>query len=499
MQSPYASPYHLQSGGLSPRTVLHVLQARAKLLLLVTGAIFLGSALLIVSLPKKYESRMKFLLASRPEELLVARTANANMPADLSEVQVNSEVELIKSTDVLRQVVLSTGLERLEFGRDQSGGETTPLTIDKALRRLQRDLKIGPVKKSNVLQLSYEAPTPELAKAVLKQLAMIYPQTRIRVRARQGAFDFFQRQSLAWRRELRDSEDELAHFRRAFSTFALPEDRDAFGRHAVEAQAAYEQADAQLLQYRKKVFESREKLKTISPRITTQVRTTLNLNLLEHQAMILAGLEDRRTDLLNQGRSNERLVRVADQHIADAKNAINRTLAQPINEESSSINQVYQAAQIDLVNAEVEVAGVEALRDRLHQVAERYRKELTTLASATVEQNDILRRVKENEDHYLLYSRKQEEARIAEALDKERVSNVTVAQSPTLPVQPSSPRLGQDLALAMLWSLSCALLVTLTVEILSPSALRTHAAIRTVAVDDYQWIQNRNDNGQNID
>jgi capsular polysaccharide biosynthesis protein len=49
----------------------------------------------------------------------------------------------------------------------------------------------------------------------------------------------------------------------------------------------------------------------------------------------------------------------------------------------------------------------------------------------------LLRTAKANEENYLLYLKKQEEARIADALDQSNILNVVVGQAPTVPALPS--------------------------------------------------------------
>jgi len=48
----------------------------------------------------------------------------------------------------------------------------------------------------------------------------------------------------------------------------------------------------------------------------------------------------------------------------------------------------------------------------------------------------MLRAARANEENYLLYLRKQEEARISDALDRQRISNVLVAEAATVPFKP---------------------------------------------------------------
>ena len=51
-------------------------------------------------------------------------------------------------------------------------------------------------------------------------------------------------------------------------------------------------------------------------------------------------------------------------------------------------------------------------------------------------QQDLLRDAKTNEDNYLLYLHKREEARIEEALDRTRILNVAMIEQPTTPSAP---------------------------------------------------------------
>jgi hypothetical protein len=51
-------------------------------------------------------------------------------------------------------------------------------------------------------------------------------------------------------------------------------------------------------------------------------------------------------------------------------------------------------------------------------------------------QQDLLREAKANEDNYLLYLHKREEARIEEALDRTGILNVGMVEQPTVPTAP---------------------------------------------------------------
>ena len=49
------------------------------------------------------------------------------------------------------------------------------------------------------------------------------------------------------------------------------------------------------------------------------------------------------------------------------------------------------------------------------------------------------RQKKEAEENYQLYAKKREEARIADELDRQKITNVSIAEAPAVPRIPSSP------------------------------------------------------------
>ncbi len=53
-------------------------------------------------------------------------------------------------------------------------------------------------------------------------------------------------------------------------------------------------------------------------------------------------------------------------------------------------------------------------------------------------QQDLLRTMKTDEENYLMYQRKREEARMTNALDQTRILNVAIAEQPNAPTLPSN-------------------------------------------------------------
>src|SRR5256885_12384037 len=91
------------------------------------------------------------------------------------------------------------------------------------------------------------------------------------------------------------------------------------------------------------------------------------------------------------------------------------------------------------------------------------------LAGESVFQQDLLRTAKANEENYLLYHRKREEARIADALDQRKIINAAVAEAPVVPLVPASLPTGVKLLLAVVIAVLASVGFGFLMEYLDPS------------------------------
>jgi hypothetical protein len=96
-----------------------------------------------------------------------------------------------------------------------------------------------------------------------------------------------------------------------------------------------------------------------------------------------------------------------------------------------------------------------------------YEGALRKLEGDTVRHNDLQRQVKEAEDNYQLYAKKREEARIADELDKQKITNVSIAEAPAIARIPSSPNRPLNLALGIVLAAFLTLGSVFTSELLS--------------------------------
>src|ERR1700722_9350580 len=84
-----------------------------KLVLVTFIVLLLGTVVGIVLLPKNYEAKMKILVKRERVDAAVSpgRDAVLTNSGDVTEEELNSEVELLKSRDLLEKVVLACDLQ----------------------------------------------------------------------------------------------------------------------------------------------------------------------------------------------------------------------------------------------------------------------------------------------------------------------------------------------------------------------------------------------------
>jgi uncharacterized protein involved in exopolysaccharide biosynthesis len=409
-----------------------------------------------------YEAQMKILVRRQRSDAIV--TSSANAPTQYSSDQVseedlNSEVELLNSEDLLRKVVLATGLS----GKPGSPGDrASDVRIAKAVQQLGKDLKIEPLRKTNVISVRYRAHNPELAEGVLKALAAAYTEKHLEVHRSTGEYKFFDQQTEQYQQGLNEAQAKLTDFSKGTGIVSADLERDSALRQADEFDTTAHQAQAAIHETEQRVHALQAQLGSIKPRMTTVVRTSDNPQLLQQLKSTLLNLELKKTELLTKYEPTYRLVQEVDQQIADARSAISAEESKPIREESSDQDPNYQWVRSELTKAQADLSGLKARAASAASIAGQYRGSAQRLGQNGLVQQDLLRAAKTQEDNYLLYVHKREEARISDALDQRGILNVALAQQPVVPALPNRTPLNVallTLLLAGTFSLSTAFVI----------------------------------------
>ncbi|HEY2547173.1 MAG TPA: Wzz/FepE/Etk N-terminal domain-containing protein [Candidatus Acidoferrum sp.] len=404
---------------------------------------FLGilsiAAVIAVLLPKKYEAEMKILVRHERADEVVSpeREAPVQWQTEVSEEELQSEAELIRSRDLLGKVVVDCGLQSPgSFWSKQ--GESEDQKVARGVLKLEKDLTVQPIKLTNLISVSYKSKDPQLAAKVLHSLAGLYLEKHLAVHRAPGQFEFFHQQAGEYQKSLANAEEKLSSFSQEQGVVDPTLEKDISVRKLAEFEAEARGAQATIAESRQRIRTLESQLATLPDRKTTQVRTSDNPQLMQNMKSKLLDLELQRTDLLSKFEPTYRPVQEVEEQITQTRAAIASAEKAPLRDETTDLDPTYEALRAELAKAKTELAATQAGAAASTSLIRTYRNENQQLDRKELLHQDMLRTAKADEENYMLYLRKAEEARISDALDRQRFSNVVVAEPATVPFTPQA-------------------------------------------------------------
>jgi len=440
-------------------------------------AISLGAVLAALIQPAKYQASTKFLIDRARMEPIVSPGQDASViRADVTEEELNSEVELLQSEDVLQKVVLAAGLNQHRSLLSYLGVKTSDAArIAKAEARLQKELQIEAVKKSNLISVTYASSDPHLAVRVLQALDEAYLQKNLAVHHPPGEFQFFDQETESYKKNLADAETQLKVFSEQEGGVSPQLARDITLQKLSEFSASLQQTYAEIASTEQRIDALEKQSGTTPQRLTTQARESDDAAVLQGMKTTLMSLELKRTELLTKYQPTYPLVQEVDKQIAETQTSIAAEQSKPLREETTDRNPTYAWMSEELAKAKADDSGLQARAAAIQAIVAKYQSSAHELDQKGIQQQDLLRRVKTEEENYLLYQHKREEARMNDALDRTRIVNVAIAEQPTTPALPSNSP-WTVLALGMLLASGLSVGMAFTMEYMD-SSFRTPSEV----------------------
>src|SRR5271170_2392039 len=397
----------------------------------------LMAAMLFVVFSARYESHFLVLLRRGRYDPVISSQPASPMDftrPDITEEELNSEVELLRDEDLMKQVV---ELARL-VPADTPDSER-PAAIEHLVRKLSRRLDVEALKKSNLIQVRYSDTSPERAARVLAALSTLYVQRHTNLQRPPGEILFFDQQTAESEKRLLHSEAELVQFTRARGVVSAALERDIALQKLGEADAGYRQIDQDRVETERRISSLREQLKSFPSRSVTLKRWADNPEVLEKMKTHLLELQLKRTELLSRFEPSYRLVQEVEQEITETRAEIAAEALTPVRDETTDKDPNYEWARMEMEKAQVQWDGLRARQSDASTQSASLRTFAQQMQSDSVDQQDLMRTAKAEEDNYLLYLHKREEARIGDALDERRILNVAIVEPPVAPALPEHP------------------------------------------------------------
>ena len=421
-----------QRSSLSFHDVAFILFRHKWKIVCCSAAGILAAAAVYFFLPPKYESQAKLFVRYVVDRSAVDGLESQNKTlGSPSESAINSEVEILTSSDLAMQVAEAVGADRLLRG---AGGK---VTVADASLSILRNLEVNVVKGSNIISVTYRNTDPKLAIEVLQELVKRYFDKHLEIHRSLGAFDFLTREADQLRAQLNQTEDELKRLKVQAGVTSLAEDTASLATELSKAEEDLEAAEADLAAQKARVNEieksvtgddSKESVRAVAPPSNRVVS--------EYQALLarVEHLKETETELLSKYTAQNRIVKVKQAQINDLEKqrqslekkypGLLSTVAAAGSAQGSRPDIVSERARLTALEAQTE-----AIRSRLSGLQAR-----SKMLSEVGPKIASLERKKEVEEtNYKYYEASLEKARVDETLDPSRMPNISVVQAPSPP------------------------------------------------------------------
>jgi uncharacterized protein involved in exopolysaccharide biosynthesis len=417
--------------------------------------------------PATYVARAAILIQktrSAPGLDAAGEHAPTVVSAGISEQEVNSEIAVLTSREVLDKTLVETHLDTapisiwrwLLFGplwlyEDAYAwyhGVALPTRADRALRGLESSISVEPMKESNVLVVSYECGNPSFCAVVLKQLLDNYLVHHVEVHRRADVEAFFDGQANSLKTDLAAQEDKLQALKRSVGVADLASEREVQQKIVASLREEDEQLkrtmaelDERIAAYQKFLHGDGKQMQ----QTTVEGRNDFALQSLVQEKL---RLDLERVRLLERYTPDSPLI-AENQRKIDAASAAIENERSSVLQKQSALSPAAVSASQEMERTRAERAGDEERIAKLEEQITAANARLTDLDEKLLEAKRIERVIATTESQYLQYLRRGVEARIDAALDQGQFTNASVVQEPAAEPHPIRPKTWLSLILAV--------------------------------------------------
>jgi uncharacterized protein involved in exopolysaccharide biosynthesis len=435
--------------------IMMVLYRRRRLIARIGVGGTVAVAALVIGLGPSYRATAT-LMVTAERARSISTDAEALPTLDrVTDEDLNSQAMLLANRDLVRTVLTKFR----GTPHEPSRGVVARLrawpfeAVDRAYRALhglpqvddferwvyatQRRLKIAPIKKTNLIEVSYKQRgiDPAWAATLVNAVVDEGLARHERVSQQSEAQEFFDEQQLLLNQRVVAAEAARSAFYAREGLDSVPEQRALWRSRLSELNMTLQVAESDLAVETTRVATLASELSRHPKVIARESRMAQNQAVQFIKPRILEK-ELERNQLLSTYKESSAKVRDVERELAEARALLEAEEAM-VAEKTNAANPTYQTLELELAQAKTQAAAaqarVDALRAQIHDV----RVALEHLDTVAAEQARLEQEVGVAKEAFATYAKKHEQARLSSALDASRLINVAVAQAAEVPAGPA--------------------------------------------------------------
>jgi polysaccharide biosynthesis transport protein len=449
-------------------------------------------------LTEQYQTESMLLVKIGRENLDPPATSrNLPLTAGLRHEEVISEIEFLKSANLIQQVVDAVGVEAFRPHRAQpstligkvketikslvrsvkSAYQESLIALDlkkrlderqKAVEGVLGNLEVDAVKDADVISVKLRMPDPSLAQRVENKLIELYMERRIEVRRTPGVQEFLDRTSRSRTAELTALESEKEAWKQRTGLISGPEQKALLLKQIRDLSAAHVSTNAELEALDREIATSRQ-IVSNSPEYQKSTQEDAPNPAMQSVEEKLIELQVRRTQSLAKYKPDSQVVHDLDQQIEDLQKLLGNQKSIETASVTSQLNPNRLAVEQKLDQDTIRVEGLRAMSRQQLADLETLQRDLASLDVADAKLTAIERNRGIAEQDLLTVAKRKFDSDIATELDKEQVSNVSILMPPSSTPEPVYPRKLLIMAVALAGGLILGIALTVLLNYMDDS------------------------------
>ena len=442
-----------QSQAISLRDFLTVLFKHKQTILIiffgVIATVTIGSFLL----PPTYEAKSSLLVKFGREYVYrseVGERGSPDMgpliPPNQEEV-INSEIQILTSRDLIDKVIQAIKVENI-YPEAVKNPSATMTPLEAAILRFEKKLSVEGVRKSSVIQVSFQHKDPRIAAKAVNLLVDFLKEKHLQVYSDPKS-SFLEQQLSAYDQRLKDSQNQLEAFKQKYRVFSLEEQRTLLLKQRTDLDTSFKTSQNAIRELQNKLWSFKTQMRAVSKDVPLYTESERYKIIDDAKAQLLT-LQLKEQELLQKYNEGTALVINVRKEIKIVQDFIKKQEEDLKGKVRTGQNIVYQDVEKEMIKTQAELSSQEGKSAILREQIAQLDREMQTLDLRENDLQNLKREVAENEKNYKTYLEKVEEALISDNLNRQKMANISVIQAAAVPAKPIKPKKALNIALGII-------------------------------------------------
>ncbi len=298
---------------------------------------------------------------------------------------------------------------------------------EQAVQKLEKSLRVQSVRRSNVVEISCDSYSPEQAQKIVNAVVDRFRNEHLRLNRANGTREFFETQAAQTREQLEQITAAIRDLKSSASVTAADDQRRLLAAKLSQFEVERDRVTTAQAASAARIAALRSKLAQLSPTETTAETSGVGNLAADTMRSQLYALEMQEKEYASKYTDNHPRLIELRRKLAEAREVY--SMEEPTRTQVTvAPSKAYQEVQTAILAEEPKLAALQAEAEGLQLAVARTREEIRAMNEADTRLVQLQREADLLETAYKRLSAGLEEARIDEALQGRRMSNISVVQ-----------------------------------------------------------------------